>query len=716
MTRPDYPAAPRSDTVEVLAGHAVPDPFRPLEDADSAATRAWSAAQAEIFATSAAELPGRAGFRDRIAALTATGSVGPPVWRGDRHFFRRRLPDQEHAVLLTVGPDGTERVLIDPMALDPSGTTTLDDWRPSLEGDLLAYRLSHGGTEESELFVMDVATGDVVDGPISRTRESPLAWLPGGRALYVQRNLPPEQVPDDERQYHRRVYLHRIGTDPDTDDVEIFGADQDKTAFFRVTVSIDGRYAVVSAVEGTAPRNDVWLADLTVSGPEAPVLRPVQTGVDARSGVLPGRDGRLYVFTDLDAPRGRLCVADPGADDLGPAAWTTLVPEDPEAVMEDYALLDGPELGDAPALLVSWTRHAVGELTRHDLRTGAGIGRIPLARDATADAAVGSGADGSADPGSIGGLVERPEGGHEVWFGWSDYRTPSAVRRYDARTGEVSVWATAPGAVEVPDVHVRVEEYASKDGTTVRMFVIAPTAEPDRPRPTVLYGYGGFAIPMTPGYSAGVLAWVEAGGVYAIACLRGGSEEGEAWHRAGMREHKQNVFDDFHAAAEHLLARGWSAPGGLGISGGSNGGLLVGAALTQRPDLYSAVVCSAPLLDMVRYERFGLGRLWTDEYGTVEVPEELGWLLGYSPYHHVVPGVEYPAVLFTVFDGDTRVDPLHARKMCAALQEAQAGTRPVLLRAESDVGHADRSISRAVDLSADTLSFLARWTGLTAGA
>ncbi|NUU20843.1 MAG: S9 family peptidase, partial [Streptomycetaceae bacterium] len=495
------------------------------------------------------------------------------------------------------------------------------------------------------------------------------------------------------------------GTDPD-DDIEVFGAGHDKTSFFRASVSRDGRYLVVSASEGTAPRNDLWIADLTASAPEAPVLRPIQVGVDARTGASPGRDGRLYVFTDLDAPRGRICVTDPQGADLGPAGWTELVPEDPEAVLEDYAVLDGPELGDAPVLLASWTRHAVGELTRHDLRTGRRTGTIPL----------GTGAGGSADGGglgSIGALVERPEGGCEAWFGWSDYRTPSAVHRYDARTGEVSVWATAPGAVDVPRIHVRQEEYTSKDGTTVRMFVIAPTAEPDEPRPTVLYGYGGFAIPMTPGYSAGVLTWVEAGGVYAIAGLRGGSEEGEDWHRAGMREHKQRVFDDFHAAAEHLLARGWAAPGGLGISGGSNGGLLVGAALTQRPELYAAVVCSAPLLDMVRYERFGLGRLWTDEYGTVEVPEELDWLLGYSPYHHVVDGVEYPAVLFTVFDGDTRVDPLHARKMCAALQASGAGARPVLLRAESDVGHAERSVSRSVALSADTLAFLARWTGLT---
>jgi prolyl oligopeptidase len=264
-------------------------------------------------------------------------------------------------------------------------------------------------------------------------------------------------------------------------------------------------------------------------------------------------------------------------------------------------------------------------------------------------------------------------------------------------------------------VHARQVEYASADGTTVRMLVLAPTKEPDRPRPAILYGYGGFSIPMTPGYSAGVLAWVEAGGVYAIAQLRGGSEEGEQWHRDGMRDKKQNTFDDFHAAAERLVADGWTSSDRLVVNGGSNGGLLVGAAVTQRPELFAAAVCSAPLLDMVRYEHFGLGATWSDEYGSADVPEELDWLLGYSPYHHVREGVDYPALLFTVFDGDTRVDPMHARKMCAALQHATSGTRPVLLRRERDVGHGARALSRSVALTADTLAFAARWTGLDLG-
>ena len=691
MSPPDYPDAPRDELVDQLHGHRVSDPYRWLEDASAAATQAWSASQDQLFEVSAGELRGRDRLQRRLGDLLGAGVIGGPSWRGERQFFMRRTADQEHAVLLTVDPDGTERTLIDPVALDPTGTTTLDAWQPSKEGDLLAYQLSAGGTEESELFVMDVATGDQLEGPIDRTRYSPVAWLPGGAAFYYVRRIDPELVPADEQQFHRRVWLHRLRTDP-AEDVLVFGDGLDKTNYYGVSVSMDGRWLSVGASAGTAPRNDLWLADLTASPPEAPRLEVVQQGVDASTSLHVGRDGRAYLFTDRDAPRGRLAVTTPDATSYD--AWTDLVPEDDEAVLEGYAILDGTELAD-PVLLCAWTRHAMSEVSVHDLRTGRRTGSVPLP-----------------GLGSVGGLSERPEGGHEAWLGYTDHVTPSSVYRYDATTGETALWATAPGTVDVPEVHARQIEYISADGTTVRMVLVAPIKEPDHPRPTVLYGYGGFGVPLTPGYSAGLLAWVEAGGVYAVANLRGGSEEGEDWHRAGMRERKQNVFDDFHAAAERLISDGWTTPGQLSISGGSNGGLLVGAAMTQRPDLFAAVVCSAPLLDMVRYERFGLGETWSDEYGTAADPEELGWLLSYSPYHHVREGVDYPATLFTVFDGDTRVDPMHARKMCAALQHATTGDRPILLRREKDVGHGARALSRTIALSVDTLAFTARWTGL----
>jgi prolyl oligopeptidase len=401
------------------------------------------------------------------------------------------------------------------------------------------------------------------------------------------------------------------------------------------------------------------------------------------------------VFTDLGAPRGRIAVTDP--TEPAPASWRDLIGEDPEAVLSGYAILDGAEL-DRPVLLAEWTRHAVSEITVHDLATGERVGQVPLP-----------------GLGTVGGASERPEGGHEAWFAYTDYTTSSVVLRFDARDASVTTWAAAPGSVEVPDVTTRQLTYRSKDGTAVRMLVISSSDSPAGPRPTILYGYGGFDISLTPAYSPNILAWVSAGGVYAVAGLRGGNEEGEEWHRAGMLDRKQNVFDDFHAAAEALIRDGWTTAEQLAISGGSNGGLLVGAALTQRPSRYAAVICSAPLLDMVRYERFGLGQTWNVEYGTASDPEQLGWLLAYSPYHHVTEGTRYPAVLFTVFTNDTRVDPVHAYKMCAALQHATASGpgRPVLLRAEAQVGHGARAVSRTAELSGDTLSFAARHTGLT---
>ncbi|HTQ89472.1 MAG TPA: prolyl oligopeptidase family serine peptidase, partial [Streptosporangiaceae bacterium] len=496
------------------------------------------------------------------------------------------------------------------------------------------------------------------------------------------------------------------------EDTLIFGDGREKTNYYGVSVSRDGRWLSISASRGTAPRNDLWIADLSESDPVTPGLRVVQEGVDAQTGVRAGRDGRLYVFTDLGAPRGRIAVTDP-ADPRGPvpATWRDLIGEDPEAVLSGYAILDGPEL-DRPVLLAGWTRHAISEITVHDLATGERVGQVPLPGLGTA-----------------GGISERPEGGHEAWFGYTDYTTSSVVLRFDARDSSVTTWAAAPGSVQVPDVTARQVTYRSKDGTAVRMLVISsdhapgglggvvpPGASrvPDGPRPAILYGYGGFDISLTPAYSPNILAWVSAGGVYAIANLRGGNEEGEEWHRAGMLENKQNVFDDFHAAAETLIRDGWTTPEQLALSGGSNGGLLVGAALTQRPELYAAVICSAPLLDMVRYERFGLGQTWNVEYGTASDPEQLGWLLAYSPYHHVAEGTRYPAVLFTVFTNDTRVDPVHAYKMCAALQHATSpgADRPVLLRAEAQVGHGARAVSRMADLSGDTLAFAARHTGL----
>ena len=673
----DVPLAPRLDLVEVLHGREVADPYRWLEDADAPQTKEWSAAQDRLVRAHLDALPGRERLARRLDELLATGAVGTPAWRGGRPFWTRRAPGQDHAVLLTRDADGTERVLLDPGALDPSGLTTLDAWSPSKEGTRLACQLSTGGDEESLLHVLDVESGALLDGPVDRCRYSPVAWVPGGEAFFYVRRLPPDAVPEGESSFHRRVWRHVVGT-PTEQDVLVWGEGLDPTNYYGCSVSPDGRWLLVTASAGTAPREDVWLFDLVAGTPAV----EVQVGVDARCSPWVSRDGELWLLTDREAPRGRLCRADPAS----PRDWTTVVPEDPEAVLEDVELLDGGTL----ALLRS--RHALSEVSLH--------------RDGEEQLVTLPG------PGTVTGLSAEPEGGSRVWFASTSATAPSQVHELDASTGALRLWADSPGAVSLGDVVATVHQTTSLDGTTVRYQVLSPSGAPERPRPTVLYGYGGFGVSLTPGWNPSALAWVEAGGVWVVANLRGGSEEGEAWHRAGMREHKQHVFDDFAAVADALVADGWTTTAQLGISGGSNGGLLVGAALTQRPQAYAAVVCSAPLLDMVRYEQFGLGRTWNDEYGTAADPEELDWLLGYSPYHRVVDGTAYPAVLFTVFDGDTRVDPLHARKLCAALQAATTSPAPVLLRAEAEVGHGARSVRRTIGLGVDVLAFLAAHTGL----
>ena len=711
-----YPAARRLDLVEDLHGHRVADPYRWLEDADSAETRDWLAAQETLWAGYRDGLPRREAFTARVRELLRVGSVGLPTWRGTTRFSMRRDPDQEHAVLYVSDQSERDRHrapnfrntragagrLIDPhcAAIDPTGRTTLDAWAPDKEGRLLAYQLSHGGDEESLLRVMDVATGEVVDGPIDRCRYSGVAWLPGGKAFYYTRRLPPTRCPRASRMYHRRVYLHVVGTAPEAD-AEVFGAGRDKTSYYGVSVSRDGRWLIISTSVGTAPREDVWIADLTAGDPGGPVLVPLMVGLDAMASPRVGRDGKLYVFTDLDAPRGRICVADPAAPGTGRLAG-------PRRARTRRPCCAATRSSTAR----NWrgrssSRHARGTRSARSACTtwppGSGCPSLSC-RGSGRSAESGSGPRAGTRRGSATRTTRLPR--------WCSATTPWRARSTPGRhrPGRPGFGAGPPAAVTASQV-----TYHSKDGTPVRMVIIEPSGETStrsEDRPCILYGYGGFDISQTPGYSANILSWVEAGGVYAVAGLRGGSEEGEEWHRAGMLDRKQNVFDDFHAAAEYLIAEGITSRSRLAVWGGSNGGLLVGAAVTQRPDLFAAAVCSAPLLDMVRYERFKIGETWNVEYGSAAKPEELGWLLGYSPYHRVRDGVEYPAVLLTVFSNDTRVDPLHGYKMCAALQHASASGRPVLLRAEGQVGHGQRAVSLTAALAGDCLAFVARETGL----
>lgn len=693
----NYPRLSDSEITDDYHGVSVPDPYRYLEDPQDARTIAWLAAQAVLMDVERKTWTSREHFVERVGELLGSGAISPPYIRGERTFFTKRDPGQQFAVLYVRDTDDshphpkTARVLIDPMAMDPEGHITLDSWQPSKEGDLLAYQISQGGNEESDVYVMNVDTGEITEGPIDRCRYSPIAWLKGGSAFYYVRRIEPELLPESERHFHRRIYLHTVGADPQSD-VLVFGAGMNMTNYYGVSVSRDGRWLEVSSSEGTEPRNNLWIADLTTSEPASPSFQLVQGDVDAQTSVTFGRDGRAYIFTDKDAPRGTVLVTTPGS--WNPDSWTTLIPEPRDGVLESVTLLDGEGL-DRDQLLVVQSSHGVAEMAMHAATDGSVLYAVELP-----------------GAGTIGGPVEHIDGGPITWIVYTDHTSVPTVYEFDARTKELTLYATPPGAVKAPEVHSELITYPSLDGTTVRMFVISPTGSADRSRPTILYGYGGFGIPLQPGYSAAILAWVESGGVWAIANLRGGGEEGEEWHRAGMLANKQNVFDDFHAAAEYLIGKGWTTREQLGIYGGSNGGLLVGAAMTQRPDLFNAVVCVAPLLDMIRYVESELGPTWTVEYGDPADAEQFGWLHAYSPYHRVAANTDYPATMFAIFDNDTRTDPMHGRKMAAAIQANTIGDRPILVRTEGNVGHGARSLNKSIEESADTLAFMSHWTGL----
>ena len=606
-----YPCAERLTLVEQVHGSDVADPYRWLEDSAAAQTERWLRDQDELWLTYAASLTSRFGWKNHVRRLSDVSSVSTPVWRGDRCFTLRRAAGQQHAVLYV-----DETPLIDPKQLDPTGLTTLDAWQPSPDGTNLAFQLSRGGDERSSLSVLDIASGQVVDGPIDGCRYSPVTWLPDGNTFYYVR--------------FRQVRRHRLG---DPNDVTVLA---DK-ASYGLEISADGRWLTICTAA------DVWLADLSTDAP------PRHLPQDATTIMSVGPDGRLYVVTAQGSPTGRICVGDP----TEPTVWHDYLR--PDKPLTGLAILDD-------VVLVSTTN----EITVHDRESG----RLQTTLDLPGS-------------GSVGALTAH---GNRAWFSYTDSVTPPAVYCYDAST------RTTTGDVAAREATMR--RLMTRTGVELQVI-----GEPG-PRPTILYGYGGFGQSLTPTYSAFALAWVEAGGAFVTATVRG-----DAAHRNAT---KQQTIDDFIAAAEHLIAEGWTTADELAICGESNGGLLVAAALTQRPELFAAAVSSAPLTDMLRYELSGLGERWTAEYGSAKNPDDFETLASYSPYHNVKSGVKYPAVLLTAFGNDTRVDPLHARKMCAVLQHATASQRPVLLRFEPDAGHT----TGGINLAADMLAFLATETGL----
>ena len=666
--------------MDVRHGASVRDPYRWLEDGDAEEVRRWSEAQGRHTRATLDAVPFAAAVRERLRALFSIGLVSPPVVRGHLYFHQRRSGDQEQPILyVRDGREGPDRVLIDPSTLAEDRTSALDWYYPSDDGRLLAYGVSEGGSEKSVLRVRDVETGRALSEVIPDARACSLEWRPDGAGFFYTRYPERGTVPDGEENYRRRVYDHVLGRDWHEDPL-VFGADRPPEDWPNVHLSPDGRWLAVSVSRGWT-RTDVYLRDLTAAGRG---FTTVVEGVDAVFGVEV-RNDRLLLQTNLDAPRSRLVVAD--LQRPGPGSWRDVLAET-EDVLEGAAVI-----GDW--IVAVWLRDASSRVTLHSMG-GELLHEVALPVI-----------------GSIAGLTGEWNGS-EAFLAFTSYAVPPTVYRLALPSPALELWARAEGDVDAERFTVRLVRYPSRDGTSVSMFLVHARERPTNGQgPALLTGYGGFNVSHTPAFGRGVLLFLERGGLYAVAHLRGGGEYGEEWHRAGMLGRKQNVFDDFTAAGEFLVRQGHVARDRLAIMGGSNGGLLVGAALTQRPDLFRAVVCQVPLLDMVRYHLFRIARLWIPEYGSAEDADAFRWLYAYSPYHHVRDATPYPAVLLTTGESDSRVDPLHARKMAARLQAATSSAHPVLLRIESRAGHGQgKPLSKALEEWGDVWTFVLAQLGL----
>ncbi|HKY65075.1 MAG TPA: prolyl oligopeptidase family serine peptidase [Acidimicrobiales bacterium] len=703
------PPARRDVTTDVVHGVTVPDPYRWLEDADDPDTVAWIEASNARTRTALDADPRRPELVHRYTELFGAGAAGAPSIRGGRLFSIDRWGDLEQAVLVVRDVHGERvpaaRTLVDPHALTGDATAAIDWYAPSVDGRFVAFGTSTGGDERSTLRVVEVATGELLGDAIPQTRAASVAWLPDGTAFAYTRYPDPAAVGDEAAQYDRTVWWHVLGDDPGHDEL-VFGDLPDRTAWPSVEMSRDGRWLLVEVSLGWT-RVDVHLIDRT-TGARTTVIEAVEA-VSSFTIV----DDHLVGTTTLDAPRGRV-VAAPLTTPT-PAGWSTVVAESDD-VIEGVAVTRG-------SLLVASTRAALARLTR--LPRAAATSTTPATAGTTPPATPVI-EIALPEPGSLAGVAGDRDSETAV-LAFTSWARPTELWRWTPGTTDLPGgpdeglvrWSDLPSPVDPADYVVGVDRYPSTDGTEITLFTVRRAGTTPGPRtPTLLTGYGGFAVTMSPAYSPTAVAVADDGGVFAVACIRGGSEEGEDWHRAGMREHKQQVFDDFAAAADWLVAEGRTGRARLAVRGGSNGGLLVAATLAQRPDVCGAVVCAVPLTDMVRFPRFLIARLWIPEYGDPDVADEFAWLWAYSPYHHLAEGTCYPATLVLTGESDSRVDPAHARKFGAALAAATScgDERPVLVRVESRAGHGQgKPASKQADEAADVHTFLRGQIGLGDG-
>jgi prolyl oligopeptidase len=683
-----WPATRAGDVTDTLHGQKIADPYRWLEDEQAPEVQAWMTEQDRYARAQLARTPHRDELTARLKQLFYFDAISAPIHRKGRYFYTRKHADKEKTIVYwKQGETGAEKVLFDPNQWSADGSTGLGAWAPSWDGKYVAYAVKEHNSDESVTRVFDVAAGKDLPDTIEGTKYAQASWTPDSQGFYYTW-VPPVggKVTVADRPGFAEIRFHKLGTPVGSDPI-VHPATGNAETFIAGYVSRDGHWLVVAIQHGWNS-SDIYVKDLRTSrGAAAGAARELPpgwttlvAGVDANFEVDIWRD-QFYVTTNHGAPRNRVFKVDP--KHLERSAWKEIVKES-DATLERTAIV-------GEHLVLTYLRNAASEIEIRDL-----AGK--LVRKASVPAL------GSA--GGIFGNADEDTG----YIDYTSFTEPHIIYKTSIKTGKTSEWARTTLPVDTTQLATEQVFFPSKDGTKISMFILYKKGtERNGSNPTILNGYGGFNVSLTPSFASSRAVWLERGGVYAIPNLRGGGEYGEDWHRAGMRLHKQNVFDDFIAAAEYLIAERWTSRDHLAISGGSNGGLLVGAAMTQRPDLFRAVVCAVPLLDMLRFHLVGSGKTWVPEYGSAVDPEEFRALYRYSPYRVAVDAGPraYPAVLFDSADHDDRVDPMHARKLAAMMQASQTTEAPILLRIERNAGHGGADlVKQQVERAADQLGFL----------
>ncbi|BAY40547.1 prolyl oligopeptidase [Nostoc sp. NIES-2111] len=675
----NYPTPRKSEQVDDYHGTLVADPYRWLEDPDSEETKAWIEAENQITFAYLGEISVREKIQQRLTKLWDYEKYGIPFKEGENYFYFKNDGLQNQSVLYTLKSlDGEPRVLLDPNKLSNDGTVALSGLAISDNGKLLAYGLSTSGSDWQEWKVLDVETAEDLPDHLNWIKFSGASWTNDHQGFFYSRyDEPNEATKLEDVNYYQKLYYHRLGT-TQSEDILIYQRLDQKEWGFSGGVTEDGRYLIISVWLGTDSRNLVFYKDLTK--PDAEVVELISQFEADYSFIE--HDGTVFYFrTDLDAPRGRVIAID--IDKPDKEAWQEIIPQ-AEATLEGVSILNNQLIGD-------YLQDAHSQIKIFDLN-GTFIREVELP-----------------GLGSVGGFGGKRYD-TETFYNFTSFTTPGTIYRYNLVTGESELFRKPQVDFNPEDYETKQVFYSSKDGTQVPMFITHKKGiELNSNNPTYLYAYGGFNASLTPTFSVSNLVWMEMGGVYVMANLRGGGEYGEEWHQAGMKDRKQNVFDDFIAAAEWLIANNYTKPVKLAIAGGSNGGLLVGACMTQRPDLFGAALPAVGVMDMLRFHKFTIGWAWTAEYGSSENPEEFPVLYAYSPLHNLKSVTAYPATLITTADHDDRVVPAHSFKFAAALQAAHNGNAPVLIRIETKAGHgAGKPTAKIIEEAADKWAFLVR--------